>query len=278
MPDIGRFGSIDPMAEAYRRYSPYVYAIDNPVRYVDYFGLGPSDRVKRARSKAMTGIAYLQETNTGLRTLNTSEALKYMDCAEYVCRILAYDKTTNGVKHMNAGGLKSYFEKEKFSKSAKPKAGDIALWEGHTGIVTEVDKNGQFKLAAGRGTGKLSRENPNFTTASVYNTSTFLGFYHPSSEDETPPQDAANTEPSTQADTEDSSNDEVVGPTILLKEVTVTGKREETPRPSLSVSTGSGLDLSGLFISGSGSSGGSSSTKEKKPDADREAARRSGGY
>jgi RHS repeat-associated protein len=274
MPDIGRFGSIDPMAEAYRRYSPYVYAIDNPVRYVDYFGLGPGDRVKKARS--MKDINYALETNFSLRTSNTSEALKFMDCAEFVCRVIADDKITNGVQHLLPLNLKALFEKNKYSHSMKPKAGDIAIWAGHTGIVTGVDsKTGKFNMSHARGHGKLSKEQLVPISASDYNTSTFYGFYHPSSEDETPPQDAANIEPSTQADTEESSDDEVVGPTIQLKEVTVTGKREDMKKQGLSALTSEGFDLSGWSINSRG--GSSSSGEKKKPDADRERAKKSGG-
>lgn len=61
---IARFVTIDPLAEDYSFQTPYAYAINDPVRYIDKFGMGPDDLILTGKAEDIAKA--VENINSGL--------------------------------------------------------------------------------------------------------------------------------------------------------------------------------------------------------------------
>ncbi len=89
-PATGRFLSIDPLADVSRRWSPYVYGYDNPIRFSDPDGMLPEDKV--VEDDRPKGATVAKGTHVD-RTITVTRSGKE---GEYSHTVQETHTTTNG--------------------------------------------------------------------------------------------------------------------------------------------------------------------------------------
>ncbi|MEO9965986.1 MAG: DUF6443 domain-containing protein [Reichenbachiella sp.] len=147
MADLGKFISVDPIADVFNSYSPYNYSQNNPIRFVDVDGLGPGDRVKNAKKAVGEDTRkYKQVTGDNRYTDN------FVDCSEF-CREIA---KAEGYDPGNWTGAQADYYKDKgewVTDINDVNEGDFVFWSlkgedgiTHTGIVTEVGEEGRLSI------------------------------------------------------------------------------------------------------------------------------------
>lgn len=170
---IGRFLEIDPLATNFRYQNPYTYAADNPVKYIDFMGMGPADGDPNYDPSKDPSVH--NENTYTVRASAASAASSAMANSEmYNSLAKFWERSGNfahGVRNAFVSNLALGFPGTRADPNEEYEdeqdAEDFADGQTAGDIITTFVGTGEMLLGGGITTGSVVLEIPSFGTSTV---------------------------------------------------------------------------------------------------------------